>query len=107
MLEILTELRKPVTLSEIHEKCGDIDFASVYRSIKLFTELRIVHEISWGDKVLRYEMMEDDHHHHIVCKKCGKIERLDLCILDKVQNMTSFKIESHSFEFVGICPECK
>jgi Fe2+ or Zn2+ uptake regulation protein len=100
-------MKRPVTLSEIHENCSEIDFASVYRSVKLFSELEIVHEISWGDKVMRYEIMGDDHHHHIVCKVCGKIERLDFCMLEKVKEMTSFEIHSHSFEFVGVCPKCK
>ncbi len=107
VVDFLLAKRKPVTLNEIHEQCTQIDFASVYRIIQLLAELKIVEEVNLGERQKRYEITFDDHHHHILCKSCGKIERIDLCVVDKVQKLTDYEITNHSIEFMGICPECK
>lgn len=106
VVKILSTKRKPLTLNEIHDECSQIDFASVYRIIQLLTELKIVEEVNLGERQKRYEIMNDDHHHHILCKECGKIERLDLCLVDKIKKLTDYEITNHSIEFVGICPKC-
>ena len=106
VVKILSTKRKPLTLNDIHDECSQIDFASVYRIIQLLTELKIVEEVNLGERQKRYEIMNDDHHHHILCKECGKIERLDLCLVDKIKKLTDYEITNHSIEFVGICPKC-
>lgn len=107
VLEILVHRRKPLTLNEIHEECSQTDFASVYRIVQLLTALKIVEEVNLGERQKRYEIILDKHHHHILCKSCGKIERIDFCILEKIKNLTDYDITNHSIEFMGICPECQ
>ncbi|MBN1301625.1 MAG: transcriptional repressor [Melioribacteraceae bacterium] len=107
VLEKLLENRKPLTLNDIKNLCGEINFATIYRIVNLYLSLGIVNEVKLFDKQTHYELMGNDHHHHIICIKCGKIERLDLCIINKVQQLTDFQITSHIMEFKGICPQCK
>lgn len=107
VVEILAEKRKPLTLNEIFDECNQIDFASVYRIIQLLTELKIVEEVNLGERQKRYELILDKHHHHILCKTCGKIDRIDYCILDKIKDLTNYNILNHSIEFIGICPDCQ
>lgn len=106
VLNVLLAGNKPMSLKQIHDKAVKIDFASVYRIIRLFKDIGIVEEVNLGDKALKYEIQNSGHHHHIVCEKCHKIQRIDLCLLDKISKMTDYKIVSHIIEFRGICPEC-
>lgn len=107
VLTTLYKMRRPLTITEIHNICPDIDFASVYRTIKLFAYLDIVLGISMGDKQLRYELNRGEHHHHILCSECGGIQQLDICFLKSVQKITDYQITNHSIEFIGVCPACR
>ena len=107
VLDILLRKNQPMSQSEIFGKCTDIDFASVFRTIQLFLSIGIVHKINMCDNKIRYEIAGENPHHHISCSKCGKIESIDLCIVDDVQKMTDYNITNHTMEFQGICPDCK
>ena len=107
VLDILFKRNQPLSQSEIFNRCNDIDFASVFRTIQLFLSIGIVREINMCDNKIRYEIAGNKPHHHISCSKCGKIESIDLCILDDVQKMTDYNITNHTMEFQGICPDCR
>lgn len=107
VLENLNSSKKPITLKEIHNKSKEIDFASVYRSIKLFLELGLVEEISFADKKIRYELVSNLHHHHIICSDCGEIKELPICLVSEIKKLTKYKITKHTFEFMGLCPKCQ
>lgn len=107
VLEKLSNSKKPLTLNEIYENCESIDFASVYRSIKLFNELGFVEEINFADKKVRYELISNLHHHHVICSECGEIKDLPVCLLSEIEKLTNYKITKHNFEFMGLCPKCK
>ena len=92
---------------EIHDECNNVDFASVYRSIKLFYELGIVNEINFADNKIRYELTNKKHHHHIICSECGEIKELPICILSEIESLTDYIITKHNLEFMGLCPKCK
>ncbi|HPN37609.1 MAG TPA: Fur family transcriptional regulator [Melioribacteraceae bacterium] len=108
VLKFLVNAGKPVSLKDIQNELYDIDFASIYRIINLFLELKIVRKVNFGEKYLRYELEGENyaHHHHIVCTKCGCIKRIDFCFVDKLEKETNYKILDHNMEFFGICPKC-
>lgn len=112
ILGILKSNHNPLTMSEIHKKLRNkkIDLATVYRTINLFKELRIVNEIDFKDEFKRYELIYDrHHHHHIVCRKCKRVENVEACILDDVEkflNKKGYSEISHSLEFFGVCKQC-
>ena len=106
VLKNLLDSPKPITLNQIHSLCNKIDFATVYRIVNLYVSLGIVNEVKLLEKQKHFEIMGDDHHHHIICDRCGKIERLDLCVVEKAADLTDFQITNHTLEFNGLCPEC-
>ena len=73
----------------------------------MFCSLNLVREINMGDKKIRYELLEQEHSHHIICSKCGKIQKLNICFLERIEGLTDYKITEHHMEFVGICPKCR
>ena len=113
ILGILKENHNPLTISEIHSKLKNkkTDLATVYRTINLFAELRVVNEIDFKDEFKRYELIYDrHHHHHIVCRKCKNVENVETCVLDELENLLKKKGYSeitHSLEFFGICRSCR
>lgn len=113
ILRVLKENHNPLTISEIHGKVKkkNMDLATVYRTVNLFLENRIVCEIDFKDEFKRYELIYDrNHHHHIVCRKCRRIENVDTCILDKLEKFltdSGYTDISHSLEFFGICRDCR
>ncbi|MBS1518898.1 MAG: transcriptional repressor [Bacteroidetes bacterium] len=112
ILKILKSNNKPLTIAEISEKLTDrkIDLATIYRTMNLFEELRIVNQIDFKDEFKRYELIYDrHHHHHIVCRKCRKVENVEPCLLDNIEHYLKDKgytEVTHSLEFFGICSEC-
>jgi Fe2+ or Zn2+ uptake regulation protein len=98
---------KPLTLKQIHNKCTRVDFASVYRSVKLFNSIGITEEIIFADKKIRYTLISNQHNHHIICSECGEIKELPICLLNEIKKITNYKITKHTLEFMGLCPNCQ
>lgn len=88
------------------------DRATVYRQLGRLTDAGEVCEVSLGDGKKRYELA--GHHHHVVCKRCGRVEKVDaqkaefsLELVEKrIAGMVKFKQVEHSLEFFGLCGRC-
>lgn len=108
VLNVLRAAKQPLSMKEIHKRIRKkADLASVYRTINVFLELGIVREIPLGERYQRYELVaEGRHNHYILCIECGRLENIDICLLDQVEKMTDYKIISHSMEFQGVCYSC-
>ncbi len=108
VLDVLQTAKQPLSMKEIHKRIRKkADLASVYRTVNLFQTLGIAREVPLGEGYQRYELVsEGRHHHYVLCIECGKLENIDICLLDQVEKMTHFKILSHSMEFQGICNRC-
>lgn len=70
-------------VSRVHPKIGA---ATVYRSLKVLCEAKILKE-SLNDPHGRviYELYDDDHHDHIVCMDCGQIFEFQSARIESVQ----------------------
>lgn len=97
----------------IKEKSPEIGLATVYRTLELLSELKIIHKLNFGDGVSRYEFRTegaDRHHHHLVCIQCGSVDEImeDLLqnVEEKVETEFNFKILDHRLIFHGICKSC-
>src|SRR5690625_7696809 len=63
----------------VKDKAPEIGLATVYRTLELLSELRVIDRINFGDGVSRYDIRREgaEHcHHHIVCIECGCVERV-------------------------------
>ncbi len=108
-----TPLPQPITT--IHKKLGRnaIDLATIYRTIELFRENRLIQEIRMYD-LPHFELTSANHahghHHHITCQLCGAIEDWTHCNIDEKQlpahTKTFSSIENHTLELLGICNKC-
>ncbi|HLR11791.1 MAG TPA: Fur family transcriptional regulator [Sporosarcina sp.] len=98
----------------VKDKSPDIGLATVYRTLELLTDLKIVDKINFGDGVARFDLRKEgaDHfHHHLICIECGKVEEIQEDLLGDVEKIVEsrweFDIKDHWLTFHGICRECK
>lgn len=98
----------------VKEKSPEIGLATVYRTLELLTELKIVDKINFGDGVSRYDLRKEgaDHfHHHLVCIECGTVDEIQKDLLEDVEVIVekewNFKIKDHRLTFHGICHRCQ
>lgn len=97
---------------KLKEKSTGIGFATVYRTLKLFSESGIAREIQFGDGQTRYEHLHaGEHHDHLVCTRCGAIVEFENETIEKLQaevaSQHGFTIVNHKLELYGLCAKCK
>ena len=98
----------------VKEKAPDIGLATVYRTLELLLELKIVDKINFGDGVYRYDLRKDGDvhfHHHLVCMNCGSVHEIEDDLLLDVEKIVEsdydFKIKDHRLTLYGICSKCQ
>lgn len=87
------------------------DQASVYRTLSVLEEIKVLKQSDIFGETKFFEVTEDghSHKHHITCKKCHKIDVIDFCLVESQEKLLSkigYKNLSHRLELVGICPKC-
>jgi len=99
-------------LLEISKKADStISKATVYRTLALLKESKVLEEQDFGDGRKVYERAEGrKHHDHFVCIKCGKIIEFENEHIEKLQDSEAkkqqFKIVYHSLKLFGFCKSC-
>lgn len=100
-----------LTAREIFERVSknypNIGFSTVYRFLKLITQLNITSELKLSNSSSRYELKSDTHHHHITCVHCGRIvefenEKIEKTIREVSQHH-QFSLKHHIIELYGSC----
>lgn len=100
--------------NKVKEQCPDIGLATVYRTIQLLHDLKMIEKLNLNDGCIRYEMGKFDeahhHHHHLICENCGRVYEVEDDLLESIEEIVSqkynFKINNHVVKFYGICGEC-
>ena len=112
MIEALASATRPLSVEEIHAKAGDgaLDLVTIYRSLSALDEAGIVqrHPLERG-RSLYALVAPNHHHHHVICRRCGRIERLPGCDNARIESAAKSKGYSdltHIMEIYGICPQC-
>jgi Fe2+ or Zn2+ uptake regulation protein len=106
--------KEPQTMREVVAACrGQVDRASVYRTIALFERIGIVQRLQIGWK---YKLELSDafhhHHHHLTCEKCGKTVPLaeDPLLEKRLRGLAqaqNFIMRDHQLEVQGLCQACQ
>lgn len=93
-------------------KGSKVSRASVYRTIPLLIESRLIEEVERIDRHAHYEKVSENRHHdHMICMKCGKIIEFYSPTLEMLQDeicqKEKFKGIRHSLEILGYCEKCR
>ena len=114
LLQILEKADSPLSINHImKESNGNLTQATLYRALESLVDIGMVRQIDIGHTHAHYELeTKEKHHHHIICKKCGKIEDVDICEIREIETIILKQtkafalIQNHSLEFFGICKTC-
>ncbi|KGA97678.1 Fur family transcriptional regulator [Alkalihalobacillus alcalophilus ATCC 27647 = CGMCC 1.3604] len=113
ILEYLYDSMKHPTADEIYKalegRFPNMSVATVYNNLRVFKEVGIVKELTYGDSSSRFDCVTTDHY-HVICQDCGKIVDFHYPGLDEVETLaehvTGFRVHNHRMEIYGSCPEC-
>jgi len=87
---------------------SSIGLATVYRTLKMMTDSKILIERHFNEQRACFEFADEDvHHDHLICNQCGEIiEFLDEEIEKKQEEITKklgFVLTSHKMELFADC----
>jgi Fur family ferric uptake transcriptional regulator len=115
LLELLRNAEGHINAKELYRRASardkSIGPATVYRSLNLFKELRLVDEMRLGKIRCYYEIKQSPGHQHLVCQGCGKVIEFQNPHFQKpinaVRREHGFKITKAELYLEGCCPECE
>lgn len=100
----------------VKEGHPDIGLATVYRTVQLMSELRVIDRFCLDDGYVRYEIgtMEEakaHRHHHLVCLNCGAVLAFEDDMLEslehRIEESTGFCVVDHEVKLFGYCKSCQ
>lgn len=111
ILEVLINSEDSVGVTDLADLLNDIDVSTIYRTLSLFEENKIVTKV-FDEKANHfvYKYLKDQHYHHLNCKSCHKVIMTDFCPMDSfIENEMldkQFHITNYVFEIYGYCDAC-
>ncbi len=113
IFQLLSEVESITMRELIYKTNHTIDRASVYRTISLFENLRIIEKIKIGFKYkIELSDLYSYHHHHITCIICHKSKpihenkQLEKILITQASSL-GYKLSKHQIELSGICSVCQ
>jgi Fur family transcriptional regulator, ferric uptake regulator len=98
-------------IDRLHARGSDISRGTVYTTIKLLLDSRMIRKIRTSDNKVYYEMtFGAEHHDHLICNTCGKVIEVHDDVIedrqDQICKKFGFKMSNHIHNIYGTCKEC-
>ena len=105
----MSESKDHPDVDELHQRVNKLDakisIATVYRTVKLFEESRIIEKHDFKGGKARYEQSPDIHHDHLIDVNTGEIVEFVDEEIEKLQNQVAkklgYKLVDHRLELYG------
>lgn len=96
--------------AKVKVRIPSISLATVYKTIHLFLDSGVFHEVSLHHGSLRIETNARPHH-HLVCTSCKSISDIDageFGIAEKTRRLAGgFLVERYAVDVLGLCADCQ
>ena len=96
--------------AKVKARIPSISLATVYKTIHLFLDSGVFHEVSLHHGSLRIETNARPHH-HLVCTSCKSISDIDaaeLHIAEKTRKLPGgFLVQRYAIDVLGLCADCQ
>ena len=107
---VLSESDDHPDVEEVYQRASHIDphisLATVYRTVRLFQEARILERHDFGDGRARYEMVPDEHHDHLVDVKSGDVVEFRNEAIEELQRAIAerygYRLVDHDLVLYGV-----
>ena len=114
LIDALGRQSGPVSIEKLHEEVSReaCDLVTVYRCLGAFEEIGLVRRSFLHNGTSLYELTlgATPQHYHLVCKSCGKTDRVDYFPIEGVERLLrerGYSDITHLVEFFGVCPACQ
>ena len=98
-------------LEQVRESYPYIDISTVYRTLSVLKQIRLISETDMGGGEYRYEWIEQKRHHHLICRNCDRLTILDHKYLEglgtEIMDDYQFQADIDHFAIFGLCTECR
>ncbi len=98
-------------LEQVKESYSYIDLSTVYRTLDMLKQMRLVSETDMGSGTYAYEWLDQDRHHHLICNGCDRIALLDDEFLgalgSEILDSYGFEADMDHIALFGLCRECR
>lgn len=109
----LSGLDSPSSMKELEAKIQTIDKSNIFRTLSLFKDHHLVHQLEDGNDVVRYELClscneeeDDDIHVHFYCERCQHTFCLNDIPVPQVNLPVGYEQSSVNYMVKGLCPDC-
>ncbi len=115
LLEIIQQSEEHLDAEEIHRRARDrgerISLSTVYRTLGLLKQLKLVDELHLWDEHHHYESRSPQEHCHLLCRVCGGVTEVSGAVVERMKTLAAtphdFTIERGQIDFVGVCNGCR
>lgn len=99
------------TLADVERWMPEADRSSIFRTLRLFAEHELLHEVDDGSGLEKYCVCRCDGSHHLnhihfACIQCGKTYCLEENTVPVVTLPPGFLAHNYEYIVKGICPRC-
>ena len=109
----LSTMSYPASMKELEAKIQTIDKSNIFRTLLLFKQHHLVHQMEDGNDVVRFELCQsqdentdDDMHVHFYCERCQRTYCLSDTPIPQVELPAGFEQSSVNYMVKGLCPKC-
>ena len=109
----MKEFHDTFSMSDLEDALESVDKSSIFRTLTLFAEHHLVHEIEDGSGSTKYCFCPNDHecsieelHCHFYCESCHKTFCLSHTHIPIVRYPEGFELQRIDYLMKGLCPEC-
>ena len=98
-------------LDAVKESYPYIDTSTVYRTLDMLKQMRLVSETHMGGDQHQYEWVDDERHHHMICHNCDRVSSMDDSFIealgDQIMNAYDFEADIEHLAVFGTCADCR
>lgn len=101
------------TLKEMEQRMRTIDRSTLFRTLMLFVEHKLLHEIDNGSGSKLFCRCDCNHKHqhtphiHFTCTACHKTFCIKDFNISRLPNPNGYEVKEINLVMKGLCPECK
>jgi Fur family ferric uptake transcriptional regulator len=113
VLAIFNRHDRAIPLSVIERELKKYDRVTLYRTMKIFLEKGLIHEITISGEESNYAICQEEcesnkHHHQHIHFKCSKCESIFCVEIDKFPSISipDYQIDQLEIQASGLCKQC-
>jgi Fur family ferric uptake transcriptional regulator len=114
ILKTISDKNDAVTIADLEMMLETVDKSTIFRTLTLFQQNRLLHTVDDGSGSLKYALCDDEceclpeqQHVHFYCTRCGQTFCLRDVAVPIISPPKNFSIDSINYVIKGICARCQ